>query len=131
MKAIANPNEWPATAAEMCAIEPVLARLHPDDESGCPMSKRDIHAYLKADAPAPYVKPDLFFGRTALIEGVRFWLWGFVERGRTNFVDVGAYGDEAIVGVGLGDGLTPEQFLALRYVRQWKPKLRRSHARRG
>ena len=50
----------------------------------------------------PGVRPDLWFGRAALVDGVKFWLWGHVEDGRANFVDVGADDDEVVVGVGRG-----------------------------
>jgi hypothetical protein len=81
---------------------------------------REIREYLRAEqGEAPQ---DLFFGRTAAVGDVRFWLWGYVDRGHTYYVDVSQRKGRASISVGSGDRLTPEQYMALRYVRSWRKR---------
>lgn len=80
---------------------------------------RQIRKYVSAESSQPC--PQLHFGRTATIDGVKFWIWGFVDSsGRTCFVDVSSDGHEDLIGMGSGDRLTVPQYVALRYAQFWK-----------
>ena len=93
---------------EIRKIEVEFPRLEPDSPDGCPCSMAEIGRYLSAEAGKG--KRDLFFGRTARVGVVRFWLWGYVDGGRTYFVDVSASGGHSTIAMGSGDGLTSEQY---------------------
>jgi hypothetical protein len=92
--------------------------LADDSPKGCPFSMAAINKYLNAESGG--VRPDLFFGRTALVGDVRFWLWAYIDGGKTYFVDVSERAGRSTVCIGSGEGLSPEQYIALRYARRWK-----------
>jgi hypothetical protein len=78
----------------------------------------DIKRYVTAETGRR--DHDLFFGRTAVLGDVHFWLWGFLDDGETCYVDVSVRGSESLVSMGSGAELTPEQHIALRYARHWR-----------
>src|SRR5579884_4314708 len=100
---------------EVVKLQPDFPRLDPDSPHGCPCSLAEIRKYLSAEAGGG--RRDLFFGRTALVGDVRFWLWGYVDDGKSYFVDVSQKARRTLIGMGSGEGLTPEQYIALRYIR--------------
>jgi hypothetical protein len=108
----------PTAKEETLKLRPEFPRLEPDSPEGCPCSMAAIRKYLAAEAGSG--KHDLFFGRTALVDDVRFWLWGYVENGRTYFVDLSEKAGRSTICMGSGDGLSPEQYIALRYARRWR-----------
>lgn len=109
----------PTSVEAIRKLRPEFPRLTPDSPKGCPVSMSEIRAYLRAECEAAV--PDLFFGRTASIGGVRFWLWGFTDgRGLTMFVDVGARGAKSRLNVASAQDLSAEQYLALQYARWWR-----------
>jgi hypothetical protein len=116
-------DSLPTAKEEIVNFQLEFPRLEPDSPESCPCSMTDIRRYLYAEAGSG--KRDLFFGRTALVGGVRFWLWGYVDGGRTYFVDVSqdARSQDAqnsSLCMGSGEGLTPEQYIALQYARRWR-----------
>ena len=112
-------DKLPTSKAEVLAIKPEFPKLVEDSPRGCPCSATEIARYLVAETGA---KQDLFFGRTALVGDVRFWLWGYVSDGQAYYVDVSARGERSTICMGSGEGLTPEQYIALRYARRWKKR---------
>src|SRR5450432_1835490 len=113
-----DPSTLPRSQEEMQKIHPELDRLEPDSPKGAPCGLSEIRKYLRAEAGSG--ERDLFFGRTALIGKIKFWLWGYTEGSATCYVDVSTDGSEYLIGSGSGENLTPEQYLALRYVRRWR-----------
>jgi hypothetical protein len=118
---VAHPVDLQALPTEkeaMQKLQPEFPRLKMDSPVGCPCSMADIRRYITAETGRK--GHNMFFGRTALVGDVHFWLWGFIDEGDTCFVDVSARGDQSHLGMGSGEGLTPEQFIALRYARRWR-----------
>jgi hypothetical protein len=115
-----NPDEFPTDRNEAIKFNPDIERLEPDSAASCPYSLGKIRTYLRAETGADVA--DLFFGRTALIGEVKFWLWGYVKDSHSYFVDVSSGGGKTRVGMGSGEGLTPEQYIALEYARHWGKK---------
>jgi hypothetical protein len=111
-------DKLPTSKAEILKMTLDFPRLAPDTPDGCPCSMAAIRKYLAAEAGS--ARRDLFFGRTALVSDVRFWLWGYVEGERTYFVDVSERKGESTICMGSGEGLTPEQYIGLRYARAWR-----------
>src|SRR4051812_13370130 len=110
-----NPMSFPTSLEEAQKISPQLERRDPDSPVGSPCDNAKIREYLMAEVGPG--RRDLVFGRTALIDGVKFWLRGYSDDGKTHYVDVSTDGRESVIAMGSGDGLTPEQYLALRYAR--------------
>jgi hypothetical protein len=110
-------DSLPTTRAEMADRSVEFPRLEPDSPDECPCSLAEVMRYLAVEGGT--VKPHLIFGRTAMVGDVSFWLWGYVDEGKTYFVDVGARGGQKTICVGSGEGLTPEQYLARRSPRRW------------
>jgi hypothetical protein len=113
-----NIDSLPTSKEEIRKIELEFPRLEPDSPDGCPCSMAEIRRYLSAEAGTG--KRDLFFGRTARVGAVRFWLWGYVDDGRTYFVDVSESAGHSTIAMGSGEELTSEQYIALRYARRWR-----------
>ena len=111
-------NSLPTSKEKILHLQPEFPRLEPDSPEGCPCSMMEIKKYLSAEGGARAC--DLLFGRTALVGDVRFWLWGYVDEGRTYFVDVSERAGLSTVCMGNGDGMTPEQYIALRFARRWR-----------
>ncbi|WP_394849716.1 hypothetical protein LZC95_19965 [Pendulispora brunnea] len=126
-RAVVDLKKLPTEVEEMAKLDVDFPRLPEDSPKGCPWSMADIRRYLRAECCGG--THDLFFGRTAVIGNVRFWLWGYVEGGRTYFVEVADRGGgDAVLGMGGEQGLTPEQYMALYYARwcrkpQWRPRV--------
>ena len=114
--------ELPTVRMEMAKLRLDLSRLDPDSAKGCPISMADIRRYVVAETGRR--GHDYFFGRTALVDDVSFWLWGIIDAGACCYIDVSAARGAALIGMGSGEGLTPEQFIALRYACQWRGKAR-------
>lgn len=116
MEETMRPEDLPTEndAIQKLALE--FERLEPDSPKGCPCSLADIRGYLSADPST--ARKDLFFGRTARIGSMKFWLWGYVADAMTFFVTVEQDERGLSIASGLGDGLTPEQYLGLRYARR-------------
>jgi hypothetical protein len=108
----------PTDKEEIVKMQPEFPRLESDSPSGCPRSLSEVKRYVSAETGRK--GHDLFFGRTALVGDVRFWLWGFIDDGDTCYVDVSAGKGTTLIGMGSGEGLTPEQYIALRYARRWR-----------
>ncbi|HEV3190985.1 MAG TPA: hypothetical protein VGY54_10835, partial [Polyangiaceae bacterium] len=111
-------GKLPTEKAEIAKLHPVFPRLAPDSPGGCPLSMVDIKRYVTAETGRK--DHDLFFGRTAIVGDVHFWLWGLLDAGDTCYVDVSAGRGRSLLSMGSGVGLTPEQYIALRYARQWR-----------
>ena len=100
-----------------------LPFLAPNDPSSCPRSLKDILEYLDVEAPggsqagSENVVPfDLYFIRTALVNGSKYWIWGFKgEDDLDCYVAVQQTQRESILGFDEAFGLTPEQWLVLDY----------------
>ena len=89
---------------------------------------RDIRTYLLAE----YGRRDfdLFFGRTAAIKGVHFWLWAFLHRARRQYVLVSAWRGRSLLNAGGGEQLSPEESIQHEFTSYWSVKLREhAHAR--
>jgi hypothetical protein len=112
----------PTEKKEMQKLQPEFPRLNKDSPVGCPRTMVEIRRYITAETGRE--GHDLFFGRTALVGDVQFWLWGFIDEGDTCFVEVAARGDHSRLSIGSGEGLTPEQYLALTYARHWREQRR-------
>jgi large subunit ribosomal protein L32 len=54
-----------------------VKRLAPDSAKGCPVRMSDIRKYVTAETGA--VDRELTFGRTATMEGVKAWIWGYLD----------------------------------------------------
>jgi hypothetical protein len=108
----------PTNKGDIQKIQPEFPRLKIDSPAGCPCPMAEIRRYVTAETGRK--GHDLFFGRTALVGDVHFWLWGLIDQGETCFVDVSARGDRSFLSMGSGEGLTPEQFIALQYARHWR-----------
>ena len=102
----------------MAKLHLLFPRLAPDSPRGCPLSMVDIKRYVTAETGRK--GHDLFFGRTAVVGDVHFWLWGFLNDGETCYVDVSIRKGKSSLSMGSGVGLTPEQHIALRYARHWR-----------
>jgi hypothetical protein len=113
-------EKFPTKKQEMLALSPEFPRLMEDSPKGCPCTLVQIRQYLSAEGGGS--RCDLVFGRTALVGAVRFWLWGYVDGGKTYFVDVSENAGHPMICTGSGEGLTPEQYIALRYARSWRGK---------
>jgi hypothetical protein len=108
----------PTEKAEIAKLHPVFPRLVPDSPAACRVSMVDIKRYVTAETGRK--GHDLFFGRTAVVGDVHFWLWGFLDDGETCYVDVSVRKGRSSLSMGSGVGLTPEQYIALRYARHWR-----------
>jgi hypothetical protein len=106
------------TDKEIRQIQPEFPRLQHDSPVDCPCTMAEIRRYIAAETGRK--GHDLFFGRTALVRDVHFWLWGFLDDGETCFLAVSARKGKSFLALGSGEGLTPEQFIALRYARYWR-----------
>lgn len=115
-------DDLPTDKFAMQKLAPEFERLDPDSPDGCPCTLADVRKYLRADPAAG--RADLFFGRTARIGTMRFWLWGFAVLGKTVYVAVEQEGTDAGIVSGSGEGLSPEQYLGLRYARTLRDKRR-------
>jgi hypothetical protein len=113
-------EKLPTKKQEVLALSPEFPRLMEDSPKGCPRTLVQIRQYLSAEAGGS--KWDLVFSRTALVGAVRFWLWGYVDARKTYFVDVSENGGHSTICMGSGEGLTPEQYIALRYARSRRGK---------
>ncbi|HWZ92812.1 MAG TPA: hypothetical protein VNW92_28295 [Polyangiaceae bacterium] len=111
-------EKLPTKKQDVLALDLDFPRLEEDSPHACPCSLAEIRKYLNAEAGGN--QRDLIFGRTAQIGGVRFWLWGYVDSGKAYFVDVSENGGDMAICMGSGEGLTPEQYMALRYARRWR-----------
>jgi hypothetical protein len=113
-----TPKTFPRSTEEMRNLHPELDRLEPDSPKGAPCGLSEIGSYLRAEGfPRSH---DLLFGRTARIGKIKFWLWGYSEGDETYYVDVSSDGNTHVIAAGSADNLTPEQYLALSYVRGWR-----------
>src|SRR5438270_10875839 len=109
----------PTSREEIAAVQPEFPRLKEDSPKECPCSVGDIKRYVAAEMGKK--GHDLFFGRTAQVGEVRFWIWGLIDNGSTYYVDVSIGPKGApLVAMGSGEGLTPEQHIALRFARHWR-----------
>jgi hypothetical protein len=114
-----DAKSLPTTTAEIRKLTLEWERLDPDALSNCPISLREIRKYVAAEGGGG--RAELMFGRTARVENVSFWVWGYVSQsGETFYVDVSSDGRESLVGMGSGEALTVPQYVALRYVRFWR-----------
>jgi hypothetical protein len=68
--------------------------------------------------------PCCFFGRTALVDDAKFWLWGIVDAGSILYVYVSEGRGIRLLGMGSGESVTPEEFIARLYERDWKRRAR-------
>jgi hypothetical protein len=116
---VTDLEKLPLDTEEMRKLEPEFPRLENDSPKGCPRSMNEIRQYVIVETGEK--GHDLFFGRTALVGDVRFWLWGYTdEKGRTEYVDVSSGRGTSSLSMGSGDNLTPEQYIALQYARYWR-----------
>jgi hypothetical protein len=115
-------DKLPAEKEEILKLQPVFPRLKKDSPADCPCSMVEIRRYVTAETGRR--GHDLFFGRTAIVGDVHFWLWGLIDDGETCFVDVSARRGTSSLCMGSGEGLTPEQYIALRYARYWRGRRR-------
>ena len=118
-KAQIDLRELPTDKAAIAKLHPAFPHLVPDSPAGCPISMVDIKRYVTAETGRK--GHDLFFGRTAMVGDVHFWLWGLLDDGETCYVEVGARQGRSLLGMSSGAGLTPEQYIALQYARHWRP----------
>jgi hypothetical protein len=113
-------DKIPSDKEEIRKIQPEFPRLKNDSPVDCPCSMAEIRRYISAETGRR--GHDLFFGRTAQVGDVQFWLWGFIDDGETCFVDVSVRSGSSSLAMGSGEGLTPAQFIALRYARHWRER---------
>jgi len=116
---IMDPKMLPTSKTEIAELLLDWDRLDVDTSAECPVSMSEIVRYISAETGGE--RPPLIFGRTARIDSVSFWVWGFVSSfGETFYVDVSSDGRESLVGMGSGESFTVPQYVALRYVRFWR-----------
>ena len=80
----------------------------------------ELRRYVEAETGR--VGHDFFFGRTALVDGVRFWVWGIVDQGETLYVDVSEHGGRSVVSMGRGERRSVEDYVRARYARSWSSR---------
>jgi hypothetical protein len=110
----------PTRREDMIKLNPEFPRLPDDSPRGCPVTMAEIRRYLRAETGTG--KHELFFGRTALVADVRFWLWGYVENGETYYLYVSERNGYSPIDFAYGEEITPEQFIALKYASQWRDR---------
>jgi hypothetical protein len=115
-------DNLPTDKEESKKIQPEFPRLKNDSLADCPRSMAEIKRYITAETARR--GHDLFFGRTAIVGDVHFWLWGFIDNGETCFVDISLRNGGSLLGMGSGEELTPEPFIALSYARDWRGRCR-------
>ncbi len=114
-------DDIPASRLDIVKLHVELEELPAGTK--CPVSRAEVREYVKAEGALEQVT--LFRGRTAQLGGVRFWPWGYVEDdGSSVYVFFSQGHGSSLLGLGSGDGLTPEQFIALQYARDWRPRIR-------
>jgi len=111
----------PDSKDAIAKILPEVDRLPDDSPKGCPCKLGEVRRYLEAETGR--TGHDLFFGRTARIAGVQFWLWGAIDDGESVFIDVSQCGAGGLLAMGAAGDLSPEQYLLLRFVRSWRDKV--------
>jgi hypothetical protein len=101
-----------------------LPTLAPDTPAACPRSEQEILEYLDVEAPGgsesgseSVIPFELRFIRTALVNGSKYWLWGFKDESGTDcYAAVQELPDgDSVLGYDESFGLSPEQWLVLDY----------------
>jgi hypothetical protein len=108
----------PTEKEQIALLSLEFRRLADDSPAGCPYPLTSVRRYITAETGRK--GHELFFGRTALVGRVRFWLWGIMDEGTSLYVDASEFRGASLLSMGSGEGLTPEQYIGLAYARYWR-----------
>jgi hypothetical protein len=92
----------------MAASAPRVGRLTPDSPKRCPFAKAELRRYVEAETGE---RPELHFGRTATLDAVRAWIWGYLDgEQELYYVSVVQSEGKSVLGMAPARGYALDQF---------------------